>query len=94
MGSQGQLKTFLLSLKLAQYQFLLNQKNQKPWLLLDDIFDKLDDLRIERLIQRIAEPTMGQVFLTDAREERSRSLLQNSNFQFQISGITNQASMP
>ena len=94
MGSQGQLKTFLLSLKLAQYQFLLNQKNQKPWLLLDDIFDKLDDLRIERLIQRIAEPNMGQVFLTDAREERSRSLLQNSNFQFQISGITNQASMP
>lgn len=83
-GSQGQLKTFLLSLKLAQYQFLKEEKGQKPWLLLDDIFDKLDDIRIQRLIEKIAEPEMGQVFLTDAREERSRQLLQQCGFPFQI----------
>jgi DNA replication and repair protein RecF len=86
-GSQGQLKTFLLSLKMAQYQFLQTEKSQKPWLLLDDIFDKLDDTRIKRLIERIAEPEMGQVFLTDAREERSRQLLHHSGIQFQILGI-------
>ena len=82
LGSQGQQKSFIIALKLAQFALFEKAKGEKPLLLLDDIFDKLDDLRIERLIQRIAEPTMGQVFLTDAREERSRSLLQNSNFQF------------
>lgn len=87
-GSQGQLKTFLLSLKLAQYQFLQHEKGQKPWLLLDDIFDKLDDTRIKRLIEKIAEPEMGQVFLTDAREERSRQLLNYSGIQFEILNIS------
>jgi DNA replication and repair protein RecF len=78
LGSQGQQKTFLLALKLAQYEFLKEQKNQLPWLLLDDIFDKLDDLRIGKLLERIAEPTVGQVFLTDAREERTRQLMEQS----------------
>ena len=87
-GSQGQLKTFLLSLKLAQYQFLQKQKGVKPWLLLDDIFDKLDDSRIKQLIKKIAEPEMGQVFLTDAREERSRQLLNYSGIHFQITHIS------
>ena len=88
LGSQGQQKTFLLALKLAQYQFLQEQKNQSPWLLLDDIFDKLDDLRISRLLERIAEPTMGQVFLTDAREERTRLLMSESGIPFQLLPIT------
>lgn len=83
-GSQGQQKTFLLALKLAQYQFLQHHKNQSPWLLLDDIFDKLDDLRITRLLEKIAEPTMGQVFLTDAREERTRLLMAESGIQCQL----------
>ena len=87
-GSQGQLKTFLLSLKLAQYNFLYTQKGQKPWLLLDDIFDKLDDLRIKKLIEKITMPEMGQVFLTDAREERSRKLLESHLGQFEILNIT------
>jgi DNA replication and repair protein RecF len=91
LGSQGQQKTFLLGLKLAQYQFLQEQKNQSPWLLLDDIFDKLDDFRISRLLERIAEPTIGQVFLTDAREERTRLLMSESGIPFQLLSITPKA---
>jgi DNA replication and repair protein RecF len=82
-GSQGQQKTFLLALKLAQYQFLKGHIGKAPWLLLDDIFDKLDDLRIARLLARIAHPDMGQVFLTDARPERSRTLFNENQIPFQ-----------
>lgn len=74
-GSQGQQKTFLLALKLAQYRFLQKYNGQNPWLLMDDIFDKLDDLRIRKLVELVSNPGMGQVFLTDARPERSRDLL-------------------
>lgn len=74
VGSQGQQKSYLLALKLAQYQFIRNQTGKKPWLLLDDIFDKLDDRRIGKLLEIIQDPEMGQVFLTDARPERSRYL--------------------
>lgn len=90
-GSQGQQKTFLLAMKLAQYQFLQEQKNQSPWLLLDDIFDKLDDLRIARLLERIARPDMGQVFLTDAREERTRRLMEEKGLRFQLIPIKKEA---
>ena len=83
-ASQGQQKTFLLALKLAQYQFLKAQLGKAPWLLLDDIFDKLDDFRIQRLLERIAQPDLGQVFLTDAREERLRSLLETKGLEFQV----------
>lgn len=74
VGSQGQQKSYLLALKLAQYGFIRDKTDKKPWLLLDDIFDKLDDMRIERLLDIIQNPEMGQVFLTDARPERSRYL--------------------
>ena len=74
-GSQGQQKSFLLAMKLAQYKFLSAHCGKAPWLLLDDIFDKLDEERISKLLERISAPEMGQVFITDAREERSRELL-------------------
>lgn len=74
-GSQGQQKTFLLALKLAQYRFLQKHNGQNPWLLMDDIFDKLDDHRIQKLVELVSQPGMGQVFITDARPERSRELL-------------------
>ena len=74
-GSQGQQKTFVIALKLAQFDQVQTVKGIKPIMLLDDIFDKLDDRRIGKLIQRIDEGAFGQVFITDARPERTRELL-------------------
>ena len=74
-GSQGQQKTFILSLKLALYDFLKENLLIKPILLLDDIFDKLDDSRINLLVSLLADTSrFGQIFITDARLERTRSL--------------------
>ncbi len=74
-GSQGQQKTFVIALKLAQFDQLQAEKGVKPILLLDDIFDKLDDRRIGKLIQRMDQGAFGQLFITDARPERTRDLL-------------------
>lgn len=76
-GSQGQQKTFVIALKLAQFDQLQAEKKVKPILLLDDIFDKLDDNRIGKLIRLMDEGMFGQLFITDARPERTRELLQN-----------------
>lgn len=69
-GSQGQQKSFLIALKLAQYSFLTQQKGFRPLLLLDDIFDKLDDKRITKLMQMVSDHSFGQVFITDANNTR------------------------
>src|ERR1700733_4834177 len=73
-GSQGQQKSFLISLKLAQYSFLYQQNGFKPILLLDDIFDKLDDLRITKLMQMISNHDFGQVFITDTNVSRVKNI--------------------
>ncbi len=70
-GSQGQQKSYIIALKLAQFDLLVEEKGFKPILLLDDIFDKLDDERIGKLVDLIEEHTFGQVFITDARPERT-----------------------
>ncbi|MHA7129523.1 DNA replication/repair protein RecF [Algoriphagus namhaensis] len=75
IGSQGQQKSFIIALKLGQFQIFEQAKGEKPLLLLDDIFDKLDDLRIAQLMRLISKHTFGQIFLTDARPERSRKIL-------------------
>jgi DNA replication and repair protein RecF len=74
-GSQGQQKSYVIALKLAQFQILHQQKETKPLLLLDDIFDKLDDKRIGKLMELVADHRFGQLFITDARPERSRQIL-------------------
>lgn len=74
-GSQGQQKSFVVALKLAQFELLTEEKGFQPLLLLDDIFDKLDERRIQKLIAMMADGTFGQVFLTDARPERTEQLL-------------------
>lgn len=76
-ASQGQKKTIVIALKLAQYDFLEQTLQRKPILLLDDIFDKLDDIRIKKLIATITNPKMGQVFLTDARKDRAVEIFGN-----------------
>lgn len=73
-GSQGQQKSFVIALKLAQFE-MLAAKSAKPLLLLDDIFDRLDDKRIARLLQLVADQTFGQVFLTDTNLARTNAAL-------------------
>lgn len=75
IGSQGQQKSFIIALKLAQFEIFEEARNEKPLLLLDDIFDKLDDERIAKLMELVSKGTFGQIFLTDARPERSRKIL-------------------
>ncbi|WP_437920908.1 DNA replication/repair protein RecF [Sphingobacterium sp. LRF_L2] len=73
-GSQGQQKSFLIALKLAQYSFLRSKKKYKPLLLLDDIFDKLDERRTKKLMQLVSEDEFGQIFLTDTDGERIKHI--------------------
>lgn len=69
-GSQGQQKSFLIALKLAQYAYLQKYKGFKPLLLLDDIFDKLDDQRMQKLMEMVSHHDFGQIFITDVGRER------------------------
>ena len=69
-GSQGQQKSFVVAIKLAQFEYTRNVKGFKPILLLDDVFDKLDDLRVTQLIKLVSENSFGQVFITDTSRER------------------------
>lgn len=73
-ASQGQLKSFVLAMKLAQYELLRQQKNKKPILLLDDLFDKLDDDRVSQLIELLVKGDFGQVFITDTHPERAEGI--------------------
>lgn len=74
-GSQGQQKTYLLALKLAQFDYLYRQCGSKPILLLDDIFDKLDMQRVSQLLKLVAGDRFGQVLLTDTQPGRVNQLL-------------------
>lgn len=74
-GSQGQQKSFLIALKLAQYAIVAGEKGEKPILLLDDLFDKLDAGRVEQLIRLVAEETFGQILITDCNPTRLRAIL-------------------
>lgn len=75
-ASQGQQKTFVISLKLAQYEMMRKVKKTKPILMLDDIFDKLDESRVARLMELVAEDTFGQLFITDTHPQRVAALFQ------------------
>jgi DNA replication and repair protein RecF len=83
-GSQGQQKSYVIALKLAQFDVIYEEKEYKPLLLLDDIFDKLDDRRIARLLEMVAGHQFGQIFITDARPERTGRLLQHIEAQINI----------
>ena len=69
-GSQGQQKSFLIGLKLAQFELISKLLEMKPILLLDDIFDKLDHNRVEHLMKLVSDHAFGQVFITDTDEDR------------------------
>ena len=76
-GSQGQQKTYLLALKLAQFEIIKNIKGKKPILLLDDIFDKLDEKRVTALMELVSEHNFGQIFISDTSAERVVGLFEN-----------------
>lgn len=69
-ASQGQQKSFVVSLKLAQFEYTKSKKGYKPLLLLDDIFDKLDIHRVEQLMKLVSRNEFGQIFITDTNSER------------------------
>lgn len=73
-ASQGQQKSYLLALKLAQFEFIKNKKHTKPLLLLDDVYDKLDETRFRKLIELVSGNNFGQVFITDTHPDRIRDL--------------------
>jgi DNA replication and repair protein RecF len=81
-GSQGQKKSFLIALKLAQYDFLYSCNSFSPILLLDDIFDKLDDERGESLISLVEQPQFQQIFITDTQKERLNSVVKKTGKEF------------
>lgn len=79
-GSQGQQKSYVIAIKLAQFELTAMIKRMKPILLLDDIFDKLDDIRVAQLIKLVDHDNFGQVFITDTSYDRVSAV-------FNISGI-------
>ncbi|MCD4772291.1 MAG: DNA replication and repair protein RecF, partial [Bacteroidales bacterium] len=88
-GSQGQQKSFVIAIKLAQFDFTKGKKGFKPVLLFDDIFDKLDDSRVKQLIQLVSENNFGQVFITDTQRQRIEKIFKTVNIDHKIFEIKN-----
>jgi DNA replication and repair protein RecF len=86
-GSQGQQKTFVIALKLAQFEFTRNVKGFKPILLFDDIFDKLDDNRVEQIIKLVSGDNFGQVFITDTQRQRIEKIFTSIDIDHRIFNV-------
>jgi len=84
VGSQGQQKSFLIALKLAQFDFIKKKSGQKPILLLDDIFDKLDDNRVSQLIDLVNDDNFGQIFISDTHVDRTEQLIKKTNQSYKM----------
>lgn len=87
-GSQGQNKTFLVALKLAQLEFL-KKMGSTPILLLDDIFDKLDAQRVEKIVKLVSGDRFGQIFITDTDRGNMDRILQKANVDYRLFGVSN-----
>ena len=83
-GSQGQQKSFLIALKLAQFDFLKQQSGVKPILLFDDIFDKLDEFRVAKIIEMVNSDTFGQLFISDTHPERTENIVKSTHQTYKI----------
>ena len=83
-GSQGQQKSFLIALKLAQFEIIAAACGYRPILLLDDIFDKLDMQRVERLIRTVSEERFGQIFITDSNKVRLGGILDGIDREYKL----------
>lgn len=91
VGSQGQQKTYLLAMKLGQALYLKAEHilNQQPILLLDDIFDKLDSERVERIVQLVGDERFGQIFITDTDRQHLTKILSQEQFEAQLFQVDN-----
>ncbi len=87
MASQGQKKTFLIALKLAQYEFVHRHNGIKPILLLDDIFDKLDDQRSSQLLQLVSEDVFNQIFITHTKAEYLLEIIKTTGKDFKMLNV-------
>ncbi|MFK5958401.1 MAG: DNA replication and repair protein RecF [Lutibacter sp.] len=83
-GSQGQQKSYLIALKLAQFDFIKKQSKVKPILLLDDIFDKLDDMRVTQIINLVNNNEFGQLFISDTHKERTENAVKITKQPYKI----------
>lgn len=88
-GSQGQNKTYLIALKLAQFDFLKRMGNKTPLLLLDDIFDKLDASRVEQIVKLVAGESFGQIFITDTNREHLDRIMRKMASNYKIFEVSN-----
>lgn len=84
VGSQGQNKTYVVALKLAQFDFLQKSGKITPILLLDDIFDKLDSSRVEQIVKLVAGDNFGQIFITDTNREHLDEILRGLNSEYHL----------
>ena len=84
LGSQGQQKSFLISLKLAQFDYLKTECNSSPILLLDDIFDKLDNKRVQELINLVNDDEFGQLFISDTDYKRTENIIKEINSTYKM----------
>lgn len=89
-GSQGQQKTYLVALKLAEFEFMQETMQNTPILLLDDVFDKFDAFRVKQIIQLVAENHFGQIFITDTNETRMMNILKEIPAEHRVFNITNE----
>ncbi|OYU55076.1 MAG: DNA replication and repair protein RecF [Chitinophagaceae bacterium BSSC1] len=88
-ASQGQRKSLLFALKLAEWQILKNEKGYTPILLLDDVFEKLDKTRMFQLLQWVCSQSDGQVFITDTHPERLKEQMDQIQTSFQLIELNN-----
>ncbi|MGB5437960.1 MAG: DNA replication/repair protein RecF [Maribacter sp.] len=83
-GSQGQQKSFLIALKFAQFQFIKEQAKTTPILLLDDIFDKLDEHRVAQIVKLVDNENFGQIFISDTHAERTENIVKQIHQSYKI----------
>lgn len=83
-GSQGQQKSFLIALKLAQFNFIKEQAKTTPILLLDDIFDKLDENRVAQIVSLVDDDNFGQIFISDTHADRTENVVKNIHQSYKI----------
>ena len=89
VGSQGQLKTYVIALKLAQFELLKHSMPTEPILLLDDIFDKLDAERVEQIVKLVGGNDFGQIFITDTNRDHLDKILRTSSLDYKLFHVDN-----
>jgi DNA replication and repair protein RecF len=89
LGSQGQQKSFLVALKLAKFDYIKRKASFPPILLLDDIFDKFDAARVEKIIRLVGNHRFGQIFITDTHRDRLMNILSDVDAEHKVFNINN-----